>query len=196
MQPPVSPVPPPDHQLLGAAAAPPPERSIHVWFVLGAGVAAVIGSFLPWASISAPIVGTMSVSGVDGTDGWITAGLGLLVILYGSLILRGRNMPLVIPVLAALAGVSLFGLGVWKVADLWTHVAEMREEMAASAEEDVFGLQRAMSEAVHVRVGFGLWLLTFAGLVGVATIGLMMLMRYREAKSTGTESKAAGDFSG
>jgi len=186
MQPPNSPIPLSESQPPHAATAPVPAqpRPVRVWLVLGAGVAAVLGSFLPWASISAPIVGTMTMSGVDGPDGWITAGLGLLLILYGSLILRGRNTPRVLPVLAALAGLGLFGLGGWKVADLWTRVADMREEIAPSAEEDIFGIRQAMSQAVQVHVGFGLWLLMAAGLVGAVTIGLMMLA-HRNTKPAG-----------
>jgi len=192
MQPPTSPVPPsgsePPHP--AAAPAPGPDRPARAWFVLGAGIAAVVGSFLPWASVSAPFVGTMSVSGVDGTDGWITAALGLLLISYGSLILRGRSVPRAFPALAGLAGLGLFGLGAWKVADLWASESTMRQEMAASAEEDIFGIQRAMSQAVQVRVGMGLWLLTLAGLVGAVTIVLMMLARHREARPTGNADTA------
>jgi len=47
-----------------------------------------------------------------------------------------------------------------------------------------------MSQAVQVRVGVGLWLLTFAGLVGAVTIGLMMLARHREVRNAGRADTA------
>ncbi|SCL32112.1 hypothetical protein GA0070624_4401 [Micromonospora rhizosphaerae] len=179
------PVPPPPNEPpsgdqpveAAAAPAPAPERPIHEWTVLGAGIAAVIGSFLPWAKISAPIVGTISMSGVDGSDGWITAGLGLILVLYAGMSLRGQRMPVVVPILAVLAALGLFGVGAWKIADLQAAETAMRAEM--SGKDDVLGIGKAMSAATQMSVGSGLWLLTFAGLVGTVTMVLIMISRYR-----------------
>ncbi|PWR14880.1 hypothetical protein DKT69_14120 [Micromonospora sicca] len=86
--------------------------------MLGAGIAAVIGSFMPWGKVSAPILGTVTVSGVDGSDGWITAGLGLVLVVYAGMSLRGQRTPMAVPVLAVLAALGLLGVGVWKIVDL------------------------------------------------------------------------------
>ncbi|MGC1211579.1 MAG: hypothetical protein WA890_10005 [Micromonospora sp.] len=152
-------------------------RPVREWVVLGAGVAAIVGSFMPWAKIIAPILGTMTLSGVDGSDGWITAALGLVIALYGGFSLRGQRMPMAAPILAGLASVALLGIGVWKIVDLHSTAADMRARM--SGEDDLLGIGKAMSDAVHVSVGAGLWLLTLAGLVGAAAVGMILIRRTR-----------------
>lgn len=55
--------------------------------LLGAG-ALVAGALLPWAEITAPFVGTVSVPGYRG-DGLLTGGIGLLLLL-GALASQGK----------------------------------------------------------------------------------------------------------
>jgi hypothetical protein len=180
VQPPPNEPPSGDQPVEAAAApAPAPARPIREWIALGAGIAAVIGSFMPWAKVSAPILGTITMSGVDGSDGWITAGLGLLLVLYAGMSLRGLHTPVVVPILAGLAALGLLGVGAWKIADLQATETAMREKM--SGEDDVLGIGKAMSAATQVSVGSGLWLLTFAGLVGAATLVFVMVSRYRSS---------------
>ncbi|MGY4900431.1 hypothetical protein ACWEEK_33270 [Micromonospora aurantiaca (nom. illeg.)] len=107
---------------------------------------------MPWAKISAPILGTMTVSGVDGSDGWITAGLGLAMAVYAGLTLRGQRMPIAVPVLAGLSALGLLGIGVWKIAELQSKEADMRASM--SGRDDPLGIGKAMSAATQIRVGF------------------------------------------
>ncbi|WP_116068367.1 hypothetical protein [Asanoa ferruginea] len=146
--------------------------------MLGAGAAATIGSFLPWASVTAPLIGTVSASGVDGTDGWVTAALGLALVAFGTLTLRRHRMPSAVPVLALLAALALLALGVWKIADLSSAEEDMRQQMATPSEDDVFGIGASMSQAVQMKVGIGLWLIMLAGLAGsVATIVMLMTGR-------------------
>jgi hypothetical protein len=152
--------------------------------VLGAGAAAIVGSFLPWASVTAPIVGTITASGVDGSDGWITAGLGLVLVVYGTLILRGQRIPNAVPILVVLAAVALLGISVWKVADLSAAEDRMRVEMATATKDDVFGIARSMSNATQMKVGIGLWLITLAGLAGSITMALMTLTHYCSKQKT------------
>ncbi|WP_328415085.1 hypothetical protein OG470_22220 [Micromonospora sp. NBC_00389] len=165
-----------------AATAPTAARPIREWTVLGAGIAAVIGSFMPWGKVSAPILGTVTVSGVDGSDGWITAGLGLVLVVYAGMSLRGQRTHIAVPVLAVLAALGLLGVGAWKIADLQAAEAEMRAKM--SGEDDVLGIGKAMSAAVQVSVGSGLWLLTFAGLAGSITMVVIIVSRYRGRDSS------------
>jgi hypothetical protein len=189
-QPSTPPVPPPPSQPpsgdqpieAAAAAVPTAARPIREWTVLGAGIAAIIGSFMPWVKVSAPILGTVTVSGVDGSDGWITAGLGLMLALHAGMSLRGQRTPMAVPILAVLAALGLLGVGAWKIADLQATEADMRAQM--SGKDDFLGIGKAMSAATQVSVGSGLWLLTFAGLVGSVAMVLIMVSRYRGGGSS------------
>jgi hypothetical protein len=76
--------------------------------VLAGGVLAVVGGlFLPWATLSAPIVGTLSVYGSEG-DGQIAALAGALTVVAGILILNRKAgvAPKILSALGA-AGVAL-----------------------------------------------------------------------------------------
>ncbi|TYB40247.1 hypothetical protein FXF50_00440 [Micromonospora sp. AP08] len=165
----------------GPSLAPAAMRPVREWIVLAAGIAAVIGSFMPWAKVTAPILGSMSLSGTDGTDGWIVVVLGVVVAAYGGLSLRRQNVPVVAPILAGLAALALFGIGVWKIVDLQATEAQMRESMSGG--DDPLGIGKAISAVTQVSVGAGLWLLTLAGLVGAAATALILLTRYRAAVS-------------
>ena len=155
------------------------SKPIAPWFVLGAGIAAVIGSFLPWVTVSAPFIGTMSASGVDISDGWFTAGAGLLLVLYGALSLRGQSINIAVPLLAGFAALGLIALGAWRVADILAKERELRADLSSSG-DDIFGIGQAMSAATQIRVGNGIWLIIFAGLVGaVSTVFVAMSRRGR-----------------
>lgn len=156
--------------------SPAPLNRTSAWIALGAGVAVVIGSFLPWASITAPILGTVTVSGTDGSDGWITAAAGSLLALYGGATLR-RRIPAAVGVLAALAGLGVTGVAVWKIVELRSRITDMRTEMAQATEGDELGFASALADAVHARIGPGLWLLVAAGLVAAISIGHGVLRR-------------------
>lgn len=161
-------------------AAPP-------WIVLGAGSAATVGSFLPWASVSGPFMGTISASGVDGTaDGWIIAALGLVLAGSGTLILRGQRMPTAVRIVAVLAALALLGLGLGELADLSSAEESMRHDLASASEVDVFGIGESMIGAVQVRVGTGLWLINLAGLVGSMVTILMLWTGRPKKQPTGT----------
>jgi hypothetical protein len=58
--------------------------------LLGAGALLVVGALLPWATVIAPFVGTISAAGTDG-DGVITLVLGLLVGACGIVGLRSQR---------------------------------------------------------------------------------------------------------
>lgn len=160
-----------------APAPAPPGRPVDrtaALMILGAGLGIVLASFLPWATITAPIVGSMSVSGTDGGDGWITAAVGAAVAGYGAMILR-RRLPAVLGWFAALGGLGVAGLAVWDIIDLRSRVADLKAEMVADGDE--FGFAERMAEAVHAQIGVGLWLLIGAGLTAVVAIGWTLLRR-------------------
>jgi hypothetical protein len=145
------------------------------WFALGAGIAAVVGSFMPWVTMSAPFIGTVSKSGVDGTDGWVTAGLDVVVILLGAMGVRG-SVSRAMNVFGGLGALGVLGLGAWTVVDLFARERDMRADMA-SQPDDAFGIGRAMADAVQVHVGTGLWLVVFGGLVGVVAAFMLLVAR-------------------
>ncbi|MEV4344893.1 hypothetical protein AB0J83_10485 [Actinoplanes sp. NPDC049596] len=165
------------------AVAPPAQPSrpmITGWVALGAGLAAVIGSFLPWAKISAPIIGSISASGTDGSDGWITLALGAVLAAGAGLRIRGPRLPsvarIVTDVVAIGSALALLIIGIWKIVDLQSTENEMRESLT-SGPEDPFGIGSAFSNAVQVNLGAGLVLITAAGLAGTIAMVLMLLHR-------------------
>ena len=157
---------------------PPPPATIPAttgWIVAAAGAAVILGSFLPWGSITAPFIGTYSISGVDGADGWITAVVGALLAAYG-MVVRARRLPVAVDVLVLLGGLAVAAVAGWKILELQRRVTDMRAEMPADR-EDVLGLGAAMAEAVQVRVGAGLWLLAAAGLAAAVAVGVGLYKR-------------------
>lgn len=52
------------------------QRQVALIAVAAGGGLAVIGAALPWITGTAPLVGTFTRSGLDGGDGFITAGAG------------------------------------------------------------------------------------------------------------------------
>ena len=65
------------------ASPPPPPPTLsqtprNLLFIGSIGL--ILGTLLPWASITAPLVGTLTLSGLDG-DGMFSGGIGLLLLL-------------------------------------------------------------------------------------------------------------------
>lgn len=171
------PQPPTLNDLMPAPMQSPPTQPVNRtlgWAAIAAGAAIVIASFLPWGSVTAPIVGTVTASGTDGADGWITAAVGALIAGYGYLALR-RRPPVAVTALAALAGLGVAGVALWKIIDLRSKVAELRAEMKTDGDE--LGIAAAMADAVHVRVGAGLYLLIAAGFAAAVYIAYSALKR-------------------
>jgi hypothetical protein len=53
----------------------------------------IFGSFLPWLTVTAPLIGTISRSGLDGGgDGVITLALGVVTVLIGAARLMSTSM--------------------------------------------------------------------------------------------------------
>lgn len=143
--------------------------------MLGGGIAGVLGSFMPWGTITAPIIGATTVSGVDGPDGWITAAVGLAI---AGVRLSGRSLPAFATTAAAVGGVALAALGIWDVVDLYGKVDNLKDSLSST--DDPFGLTSSLMAAVHVSVGAGLWLLIAAG-VAAATGAILTLLSARRA---------------
>jgi hypothetical protein len=155
-----------------------PAAQVAAWITLGAGVAIVLASFMPWGSITAPIVGTRTVSGTEGSDGWITAGVGVFIAVFAGLRLRRQlsgTAGAAVGALAALGGLGVAGVAVWKIVDLQSKIAELKAEM--TRESDEFGIAAAMADAVQAQPGVGLYLLIAAGVVTAVTATYVALAR-------------------
>ena len=104
---------------------------------MGAGVAVVVGSISPWATITT-VFGSVSVNGTDG-DGKLTLGLGVALCLFA--LLRRPAAAFIAAGLTALAG----GYDLINIRD---KVGEFESDVASAS------------------VGWGLWLVVIAGVVG------------------------------
>lgn len=126
------------------------------WFWADASVVLmVVGSFTPWAKVSAAAV-SFTIKGTDGgKDGWIVFGAAIAASAFLALYLVfRRRWILVLPLLAALAGAGTAG---YDIADI--------ENVAAGG-------------AVDVSAQWGIYLALVGSIsLGLATIALMMETR-------------------
>jgi hypothetical protein len=124
--------------------------------VLGGAALLVIAAFMPWVTMSAPLVGRISALGIEG-DGMLTAGLGVVALILGIPLMRGAGIKrgraiglLVVGALASLvailaviniqAGAAEIVLGIGQVGvGLWLTVAAAATLVAGS----VRGLARS-----------------------------------------------------
>ena len=77
-------------------------------FGLGA-LGLIIGALLPWVKMSAPLVGTLTLSGIEG-DGMITGGIGL-ILLIGAALSKGKaekRYSIVGAIFGLIAGLIIF----------------------------------------------------------------------------------------
>ena len=132
-----------------AYLAPPPAPAVPVvpvrtagawWLIAGAG-AAIVGSFLPWATITAVFVGTINKSGVQGGDGWISIALAVPLLVFG--VRAARSLGAVPVGWSIVLALVLGAFAVFEVSDASNKVS------AANAAVNGYG---------HADVGFGLWL--------------------------------------
>ena len=86
------------------------SRRYQAWGAIAGGALMLVGSFLPWITITT-IFGTLSRSGVDGNgDGLFSAGLGILAAAIGVALLRNESRAgsLALVVLGALGGLLVY----------------------------------------------------------------------------------------
>jgi hypothetical protein len=123
-----------------------------LWIVLWC-IGGMISAFLPW--VKAPFVG--SVSGVDGTDGWLV----VVVFAVGLFICLSGDQRLVPPMGARagvlLSGLAAVGIAAWKISDVY--------KLAASGNGEGFG---GMSKAISVGAGLYVMLAAGVALAGAA----------------------------
>ena len=93
--------------------------------------------------------------------------------------MRGRRIHAVASIGATLVAFGITALGAWKVVELRRNGSPLRADLRSSSGDDSLGLGQAMSEAVQVHVGIGLWLITFSGLARIIAVGLMRTSAHR-----------------
>jgi hypothetical protein len=110
-----------------------------------AGLVLALAAFLPWATIT--VLGTISVSGTDGGDGWFTLGFGLAAAAFAFAHHRtGKRWALILSLLALAGG---FALGVYEVVHVMTATTEV------------------FDTTIHANVALGLWLTVLAPVAGL-----------------------------
>jgi len=126
------------------------------WVIIGAGIAAVVGSFLPWATVTAAFVGTISVTGTDqrGGDGWLVVALGLAAVAVGIFLVRGRRLAKT----TSAVTVALFGLASFEILYIATKLGDSSFDSAFIA---------------NASIGIGLWLVLAAGIA--AAVGMVLV---------------------
>lgn len=128
----------------------PNYHALGRYTVIAGSLIAAAGSFLPWMTATAPLVGTISKNGLEGGDGLIA--LGLAAVAAGLTLSPARFRELMM----ALCGTAILGLFVFN----WVDIEERVESLADT-------------EGVLASVGLGLYALV-AGGIGVVAGAVMM----------------------
>ena len=132
---------------VSAAAAPVQAMSLPPIAILLGGILYAAGSALPWITVTAAFVGTVTRSGLEGGDGIITIGLGIVLALVGLAHLlgskaAGSKVALVLVALIAV-GFSIFEIN--------------------NVNERINGLDADIRELASV--GIGLWMMVVGSVV-------------------------------
>lgn len=122
----------------------------------------VLGSFLPWASITAPLFGTVTTSGSEG-DGLITALAGGAIALLAFVAHNRKSASL-------LTGLLLLGLALVGAYVGLTDLANIQDAV------DLSDLSNALdgTSSINASVGSGLYLVA-GGAVGAAIASVVVL---------------------
>lgn len=115
---------PPVGPPLGAPASPAHSTTAPL-LMMGGAVAVAGGCFLPWIKASAPLIGTITKSGVDnGGDGIVALGLAAILAMLGYRSRYGVTHPRKIGVAIVLG--LLVALVVYEVIDISNRFADMK----------------------------------------------------------------------
>jgi len=146
---------------------------------IAGGALLAIGSFLAWAEVSG--TGTsVTASGTDGTDGWITFAAGLVVLAVGAILMRGsgKRALAIVAVVAALigGGVGLYDALTAKDRVLDDAAEELAGSFGGTAEEVRALLDQAIAAGqIGISISLGLYIVIAGGALGI--VGGVMAMR-------------------
>jgi len=124
--------------------------------VVGCGAVIAIGSLLPWANVAFSVL-SIGVTGTRTSDGKITLVCGILVLVLGVLMFRGR-----------VADGWLIGGGVLLLVALGLSIHEVSSVTSVAGNDPA--LQLGGGSYISVTVGAGLWLCLIASVIGLAAI--------------------------
>lgn len=145
----------------------PPAGYPHGLAMLGAALL-VFGSFMPWISVTAPFIGTVTKSGMEGGDGWVTLIAGCVA---GVAALRhwGRSTNALRNLLFG-SGVIAAALTIYEFVDVSARFEDMRAEMNDEDDGGFFGVRA--SDMIATSYGVGLFSIG-AGSAAVIAAGVM-----------------------
>jgi hypothetical protein len=115
------------------------------------GVLIVLGSFLPWLTATAPLVGTISRNGMEGGDGIITLILGVVTILIGVTQLTATNLPTLVQRSTIVTGAITGIVAIINYLNVQRRIEDVREE----------------SELIAASVGAGIWTLIVGAVLAI-----------------------------
>lgn len=113
------------------------------WATIVAGAVSIVGAFLPWIVLRAALLGQVTKSGTEGTDGWLFVAFGVVGVGLGGLMLRrtaARWHGVCVVVLAVVSGVA----AVYEANDIATRIRPITSDMG------------------QANIGVGIWLLLAA----------------------------------
>ena len=142
--------------------------------IIGGGLA-VLGSFLPWISMTAPLVGSVTKSGIEGGgDGIVTVVVGLVVALLGvALVARSGSTPRAV-LGTVLTSVVLGGLAFYDMADV--------NARAVLAHTQLILEDNPFTDAVNISTGMGLYVILVGAVLGF--VGAIVALRAFRTRST------------
>lgn len=147
------------------------QRSVGAVLAIGGGAMLALGSFLAWAEVSGG--GTsVSAQGIDGSDGYITLGAGIVALLLGIVLLREAKRALAI--FAVVAGLLGGGVAVYDALTAEDSVLDSAAEELAptigASPEEVRGLLDEAVEAGQLSISLSI------GIYGVIVGGVLALV--------------------
>ncbi len=154
--------------------------------VLAGGALLLVGSFLPWAEVSG---GGQSVtaSGIDGSDGYLTIAAGLAALVAGFLLMRQAKRGLAI--LAIVAGLLGAGLGIYDATTAKDNVLDAAaEELAPTVPGATVEQVREILDAAidagqfGISISIGLYVVIGGGVL--ALIGGLLSMKGSDTAAT------------
>jgi hypothetical protein len=157
-----------------SAPSPPPviattSRSYLVGTVYAGAVAVIaLGVFLPWATLSAPFIGTLSKAGFEG-DGIFALVFALVYVVLATLDFVGQEVHSAIH--ATVGGLLIMFAG-YEI----LNIVATNNKLDVVGTTDSFGLAQAMADATSITPGIGLVLTMLAGF---ATTGVAIWTNVR-----------------
>lgn len=118
-----------------------------------------IGSFLPWVTLHT-IFGSLSVCGMDGGDGTVTAVLGFATLIVGVLaVVSTSGASTCVRSLETILGLLCGGITLYEVVNVSNHISDLESGGEGFA---------------TASVGFGLWILLLGSILAVVAGALAM----------------------